>query len=51
MTKKRPVFSSEFKREAAELVTQKGYSIHKACEARGVSESALRRGAPAKEDG
>ena len=43
MTKKRPVFSPEFKREAAELVIDKGYSIYKACEARGVSESALRR--------
>ena len=43
MSKKRPVFSPEFKREAAELVTEKGYSILKACEARGVSESALRR--------
>lgn len=43
MPKKRPVFTSEFKREAAELVIQKGYSIMKACEARGVSESALRR--------
>lgn len=43
MTKQRPVFSQEFKQEAAELVLDKGYSISKACEVRGVSESALRR--------
>ncbi|WP_082378908.1 transposase [Marinagarivorans algicola] len=42
MTKKRPVFSAEFKCEAAKLVIDKNYNIHKACEARGVSESAMR---------
>ena len=41
MTK--PTFSDEFKREAAELITLKYYSYAKACEARGISESALRR--------
>ncbi len=39
----RPTFSPEFKREAAELITLKHYSYPKACETRGISESALRR--------
>jgi transposase len=43
MKKSKPTFSLEFKREAAELITLKRYSYAKACEARGVSESALRR--------
>ena len=40
---KKPTFSSEFKRDAAELVISNGYSYAKACESRGISESALRR--------
>ncbi len=43
MTRKRPTFTPEFKIEAAELVLDKNYSITKACEVRGVSESAMRR--------
>lgn len=41
MTK--PTFTATFKREAAELITLKNYSYTEACEARGISESALRR--------
>lgn len=43
MSRTKPTFSPEFKREAAELVTLGGYSYAKACEVRGISESALRR--------
>lgn len=43
MKKTKPVFSSEFKRDAAELVTLKGFSYAAACESKGISESALRR--------
>lgn len=43
MTKKRPTFSIEFKREAAGLVLDQNYTYAQACEAMGVGETALRR--------
>ena len=43
MTEKhRPSFSPEFKLEAAQLVTVKGYSVKEAALAMGVSDSAMR---------
>lgn len=43
MTEKhRPSFSPEFKLEAAQLVTEKGYSTREAAEVMGVSHSAMR---------
>lgn len=39
----RRTFTREFKREAAELITISGYTYPRACEAKGVGESALRR--------
>ncbi len=36
-------FSSEFKQEAASLVLNQDYSVHDACEAMGVGETAMRR--------
>ena len=36
-------FSSEFKQEAASLVLDQDYSVHDACEAMGVGETAMRR--------
>ena len=36
-------FSSEFKQEAASLVLDRDYSVHDACEAMGVGETAMRR--------
>lgn len=42
MGKKR-TFTQEFKKEAANLVLEHGYTIAKACESMGVSESAMRR--------
>jgi transposase len=42
MGKKR-TFTQEFKKEAANLVLEHGYTITKACESMGVSESAMRR--------
>lgn len=39
----RRTFTREFKREVAELITISGYTYAKACEAKGVGESALRR--------
>ena len=41
MTKRR-LFSPEFKEETASLVLDKGYSLKEACEAVGVSNSAVR---------
>ena len=43
MSKSKPIFSSEFKEEAASLVLDKSYSYREACEAVGVGGSALRR--------
>ncbi len=43
MTKQRRSFSAEFKREAAGLVLDQGYSHIEACRSLGVVESALRR--------
>jgi transposase len=43
MTKQRRSFSTEFKREAALLVLDQGYSHAEACRSLGVVESALRR--------
>ena len=40
---KRRLFTAEFKKEAAELVTIHDYTIAKACESMGVGESAMRR--------
>lgn len=42
MTKRRS-FSTEFRLEAALLVTQQGYSIAEACRSLGVGETAMRR--------
>lgn len=36
-------FSTEFKREAASLVLDQGYTINQACKAVGIGETALRR--------
>jgi len=36
-------FSSAFKQEAASLVLDQDYSVHDACEAMGVGETAMRR--------
>ena len=43
MSKNRRVFSPDFKREAAELVVDHGYSIAQACQAVGVGDTAMRR--------
>lgn len=43
MTKTRPTFSDEFKREAAGLVLDQNYSIADACQAMGVGQTAIRR--------
>ena len=43
MTKQRRSFSTEFNLEAAQLVTQQGYSIAEACRSLGVGETAMRR--------
>ncbi len=39
----RRTFTPEFKRETAELVTIKGYSLSKACDCSGVGPTALKR--------
>ncbi len=39
----RKKFSPEFKQEAASLVLDQDYSVHDACEAMGVGETAMRR--------
>jgi transposase len=43
MSKQRRTFSGEFKREAAALVLDQGYSPIEACRSLGVVDSALRR--------
>ncbi|WP_416220635.1 transposase [Pseudomonas aeruginosa] len=43
MSKQRRTFSAEFKREAAALVLDQGYSHIDACRSLGVVDSALRR--------
>ncbi len=43
MTKQRRTFSAEFKREAAGIALDQGYSQIEACRSLGVVESALRR--------
>ena len=43
MNKSKPVFSTEFKKDAASLVLDKNYSVKEACEAVGAGVSALRR--------
>ena len=40
---KKPTFTAEFKVDSANLVINQGYSISEACQAVGVSESAMRR--------
>ena len=42
MSKKKS-YSTEYKREAADLIVSKNYTIKDACEAMGVSQSAIRR--------
>ena len=39
----KPTFTTEFKVDSANLVINQGYSISEACQAVGVSESAMRR--------
>lgn len=39
--KTRPTFTAEFRLEAAQLVTEKGYSIREAAEAMGVGKSTM----------
>ncbi|HDS1209353.1 TPA: IS3 family transposase, partial [Shewanella algae] len=43
MKNTRPTFSTEFKLEAAQLVTKQGYSVTEAASAMGVSNSAMRK--------
>ena len=43
MSKQRRTFSAEFKREAAILVLDQGYTVAKASQSLGVVDSALRR--------
>jgi transposase len=43
MSKKRPVYSVEFKHESASLVLDKNYTVPEACRAVGVSYTALTR--------
>ena len=43
MPKIKPNYTSEFKRECAELVVNQGYSIASAAKAMNVSESGLRK--------
>jgi len=43
MKKTRPTFSPEFKKDTAELVLDRQYSIPEACKAAGVGYTALRR--------
>ena len=43
MKKQRRSFSTEFKRDAAALVLDQGYSIMEACRSLGVGDTALRR--------
>lgn len=43
MVRKRRTFTTEFKLEAAQLVTEQGYSIPQASRSLGIGETALRR--------
>lgn len=43
MTRSRPIYSIEFKNDAACLVLDKGYTLQEACKAVGVGGTALRR--------
>lgn len=43
MSKQRRSFSPDFKREAARLVVDQGYSVPEACQSLGVGATALRR--------
>lgn len=43
MTTYRRSFASAFKRDAAKLVAEQGYTIGEACKAMGVGETAMRR--------
>jgi transposase len=43
MTTGRRSFTPEFKRDAAALVIEQGYTINEACQAMGVGETAMRR--------
>ena len=43
MTTDRRSFTPEFKRDAAKLVLEQGYTIGEACKAMGVGETAMRR--------
>ena len=43
MNKQRRTFSAEFKREAAILVLDQGYTVAEACQSLGLVDSALRR--------
>ncbi len=43
MKMKKPSFTTEFKVDSANLVINQGYSVNEACQAVGVSESAIRR--------
>ncbi len=42
-TMARKIYTMDFKREAAELVLGQGYGVREACEAMGVSATAMRR--------
>lgn len=39
----RKIYTTDFKREAAELVLDQGYGVREACEAMGVGATAMRR--------
>lgn len=43
MTSVRRGFTPEFKREAAALVVEQGYTVNEACKAMGVGDTAMRR--------
>lgn len=43
MSRQRRAFSADFKREAARLVLDQGYSVSEACQSLGVGATALRR--------
>lgn len=43
MTNNRRSFTPEFKRDAAQLVVEQGYSVPEACRAMDVGETAMRR--------
>ena len=41
--RKKPYYSLEFKRDAAQLILSKGYTYHEATSSLGISATALRR--------